>query len=247
MADGAQPAAASETDCGALLASLREAGAARLDPLRWHYLERLHARALAQPAAVQRVLQGRLALALADYRQRLDLARQKPGADSAGSAQLPLQPAPDKSAMQSGAAGGTSEDPAVTTGSALGALLRALAQQAAGHGAADLPEPAGGRSELKSVSQFRNTWSKLSADKQLSQALDQAPKNAGPINSHMLVLRSLALMREASPDYLNRFISYADTLLCLEQAGQERAAAKAAKPAEAGAAGSKPKARRSRA
>jgi hypothetical protein len=60
----------------------------------------------------------------------------------------------------------------------------------------------------------------------------------------MLVLRSLALMREASPDYLNRFISYADTLLCLEQAGQERAAAK---PAEAGAAGNKPKVRRSRA
>jgi hypothetical protein len=33
----------------------------------------------------------------------------------------------------------------------------------------------------------------------------------------MLVLRSLALMREISPDYLNRFMSYADTLLSLDQ------------------------------
>jgi hypothetical protein len=91
---------------------------------------------------------------------------------------------------------------------------------------------------------FRNTWSKLSADKQLNKALDQAPKNAGPINSHMLVLRSLALMREISPDYLNRFISYADTLVCLEQAEK----AKYAMPKNAAQAQSakKPKARRPR-
>lgn len=71
--------------------------------------------------------------------------------------------------------------------------------------------------ELKSVRNFRNTWSKLSAQKQVCQALGQAPKNAGPINSHMLVLRSLELMRDISPDYLSRFMSYADTLLCLDQ------------------------------
>ena len=70
--------------------------------------------------------------------------------------------------------------------------------------------------------QFRNTWSKLSANKQVTQALDRAPRNAGPINSHMLVLRSLALMRELSPDYLNRFVSYVDTLLCLDQGDKKK-------------------------
>jgi len=30
------------------------------------------------------------------------------------------------------------------------------------------------------------------------------------------------LMRDISPDYLNRFISYADTLLCLDQGGKEK-------------------------
>jgi hypothetical protein len=70
------------------------------------------------------------------------------------------------------------------------------------------------------VRHFRNTWSKLSADRQVAKALGQGPQNAGPINSHRLVLASLALMREISPDYLNRFMCYADALLCLDQSGQ---------------------------
>ena len=52
--------------------------------------------------------------------------------------------------------------------------------------------------------------------KQVNQAMAQAPQNAGPINSHMLVLRSLGKMREASPDYLGRFMVYLDTLLVLD-------------------------------
>jgi hypothetical protein len=73
------------------------------------------------------------------------------------------------------------------------------------------------RPDLKATRYFRETWSKISVDKRVTQALTQAPKNAGPINSHNLVLRSLALMRDISPDYLNQFTSYVDTLLCLDQ------------------------------
>ena len=61
----------------ATLDALRLAGAQQLDPLRWHYLERLQERALAQAPAVQRVLEGRVALALADYQQRMHLAQQQ--------------------------------------------------------------------------------------------------------------------------------------------------------------------------
>jgi DUF2894 family protein len=78
------------------------------------------------------------------------------------------------------------------------------------------------RFELKTIRRFRNTWSKLSADTQVAQVLAQPPKNAGPLNSHMLVLRSLASMRDISPDYLNRFMSYADTLLRLDQCEKEK-------------------------
>jgi hypothetical protein len=40
----------------------------------------------------------------------------------------------------------------------------------------------------------------------------------------MLVLRSLALMRELSPDYLHRLTAYVDTLLCLDQWDQQKQA-----------------------
>jgi hypothetical protein len=76
------------------------------------------------------------------------------------------------------------------------------------------------------VRQFRQTLSQLNIQKQVIQAIAQAPQNAGPINSHMLVLRSLGRMRELSPDYLNRFMGYVDTLLSLEAAGRLKPLAK---------------------
>jgi hypothetical protein len=74
------------------------------------------------------------------------------------------------------------------------------------------------RAESPRIRQFRKQLRQISVQKQVSQAMAQAPQNAGPINSHMLVLRSLSLMRKASPDYLNRFMAYVDTLLWLDVA-----------------------------
>lgn len=78
--------------------------------------------------------------------------------------------------------------------------------------------------ETPRIQQFRKQLSQINVHKQVTQAIAQAPQNAGPINSHMLVLRSLSLMRDISPDYLNRFMGYVDTLLCLEEAGAGKAA-----------------------
>ena len=75
--------------------------------------------------------------------------------------------------------------------------------------------------ELKTVRESRAIWAGMSVDKQLALAMKQAPKNAGPINSHMLVLRSLAMMQEISPEYLNRMVSYVDTLLALDPGEKE--------------------------
>ena len=55
-------------------------------------------------------------------------------------------------------------------------------------------------------------------EQQLAEALAQAPENAGPLNSHLLALQSLKLMRDVSPGYLKRFVSYVDALLWLDQA-----------------------------
>ncbi len=78
-----------------------------------------------------------------------------------------------------------------------------------------------GRPELRSAQAFRETWSRLCAEDEVAQAVQRGPENAGPLNSHMLVLRTLGLMRELSPDYLRRFMAHADSLLWLEQASAQ--------------------------
>jgi len=105
--------------------------------------------------------------------------------------------------------------PAHHTPSPLSALLQDMAVPSAerplspgGHGRMDTPR----------VAQFRQQLGKISVQKQVTQAIAQAPQNAGPINSHMLVLRSLGMMRDLSPDYLNRFMAYVDTLFFLDAA-----------------------------
>jgi hypothetical protein len=171
---------------------LRKAGAEQVDPVCLHYLEALAARADEQKGRVKMLLSEKLAKATAELSDRIAKVGEKAG-------RLDV-----------------AHSPAVQPGTLLAELTRYLVEHT--HEATQQPQTSqiGMRSELKAVRQFRSTWSKLSADKQLNHELDQAPKNAGPINSHMLVLRSLALMREISPDYLNRFISYADTLVYLD-------------------------------
>ena len=88
----------------------------------------------------------------------------------------------------------------------------------------------GPRPELKSVRGFREVWSKIAAIDHMDQAMVRGPENAGPLNPHMLVLRSLALMRQLSPDYLQRFLSHVDSLLWLDQENQKHTPAEA-KPA----------------
>ncbi len=78
-------------------------------------------------------------------------------------------------------------------------------------------------SEMKSVRRFSEVWSRIAAETQVKQAVVRGPENAGPLNSHMLMLRSLTLMQELSTDYLRRFLSEMDTLLWLEQMNQKHA------------------------
>lgn len=70
--------------------------------------------------------------------------------------------------------------------------------------------------ELKSMQLFRESRQKLNSDKLVTQSINDSPDEPGPLNPQMLAIRSLSLMRELSPLYLNRFVSYIETLLWLE-------------------------------
>lgn len=175
------------------LEALRAVGAHHNDPARFHYLEVLARRLHGQPAAVQRLLAHKLDAALASYPQSV-----LPPASPRGNQRL----APAESA--------------------LARLNRTLAPPR--HSAAtDNPFAMESASlpALKSVHQFSKVWSHIAAEQQVVQALHRGPENAGPLNAHKLMLRSLNLMRTLSPDYLRHFMAQMDTLLWLDQASHK--------------------------
>jgi hypothetical protein len=182
-----------EASTQAMLDSWRASGADRLDRLRFCFIEALHRRAAGQTGEARRILDGRLAELIAAYAADLD----RPTATSDAS------------------------DANAPADSALAELLRDIASQQR----TDVGEASDGGSgphrhalpELKILEDVRETWSRVRAEKQLRDALDKVPVNAGPLNSSSLVHRSLLLMREVSPDYLRQLLSYVDALSWLER------------------------------
>ncbi len=72
--------------------------------------------------------------------------------------------------------------------------------------------------ELPSVRRFRRAWVRTHSQDQVTQAVARRPAQAGPLNSHLLVLQLLASLRDLSPDYLRRLLLHVETLQWLEQA-----------------------------
>lgn len=244
MADAPPP------DAAARINGLRAQGAHRLDPVRFHYLETLAGRLEALDAAVRRVLEARLENALATYATDFEQAKADAHAAMAQlSADHPETAAELQEKFDAGdfrglreAAAKRKENPPPDSSAApssLAELTRYLAAQFPEHGAGSLDERFGSPVELKTIRRFRDTWTRLSVEKQLSRAIEQGPANAGPLNSHRLVLRALGLMRDLSPAYLGRFMSYVDALLWLDQGDGDpkpvqKSAAENDKPRKAG-------------
>jgi hypothetical protein len=80
-----------------------------------------------------------------------------------------------------------------------------------------LPRPSG-TSEMGSVTRFRRSWANGRAQERVAAATTRKPPNAGPLNSHMLVLQSLDMMQALPGDYLRRFLTHIETLQWLETA-----------------------------
>jgi hypothetical protein len=213
-ADGTcHTAVADASDTAAAIAALRDRGRHQADPVRFRFIEALARRAEGQPAAVRRLLDAKLGHALDDY-----LARYHDGHGNDAPHRAPQpRPAP--------AAGPLAE------------LVQALARTPAGPVAATAPRTGTGSGsdprhpasrgqpttaatpELQALDYFRHTWARLAVHRSLNQSRAKTPKNAGPLNSHRLVLRGLEVMREVSPAYLNRFVTYVDALLVLDGMG----------------------------
>ena len=90
--------------------------------------------------------------------------------------------------------------------------------------------------ELKAVRDYRSTWSRLSVEQRVNQALARVPPNAGPLNTQRLVHQALTALRDASPAYLHRLVTQVEALLWLERVGQQGGPA----PKKAGAVPQRP-------
>lgn len=179
------------------LQALQAANAPRLDPVNWHYLHTLSDRFATQTPTVQTALRPKL-------EQLLDQIEQAVAQPDLSASRAEPSPSP----------------------SALSLLLAEMGMPAAlATQAQPAPQTLNAAKDSPRVQQFRKQLRTLSVQKQVRTALSKAPQNAGPINSHMLVLRALGMMRELSPDYLQRFMTYVDTLILLENAVQGKKAA----------------------
>ncbi|WP_181372961.1 DUF2894 domain-containing protein [Massilia glaciei] len=234
MRDVAVPALDSEqtvpqSRLDALLASMRSQGGERFDAAGWHYLDTLARRAEVHEGSVRRMLEAKLERAAASFAERFAQARAAAAELLATTCEKHPQAADElqrlfaasdfKGLRYFRATLDAREQCAALTGlvSQLEPALAGGPGHPPAHQATSRTTVAGSPNlELKTVRESRATWARMSVDKQLSLAIQQAPKNAGPINSHMLILRSLAMMQEISPDYLGRFVSYVDALLLLD-------------------------------
>lgn len=235
MTEVAPAAKRPQIDSSAAIEALRARGAARFDPVRFRFIEALARRAVVHRDAATRVLESRLISALADFSKLLDRAATENIATLArATAQFPDAADALKKYCDAGDFGGLQRMIARLAAqrgeSPLAGLLAHIGRHSPDSidaGAAQSALTAGTpRCELKAMAYFRNTWSKLSVDRQLSRSLAQAPANAGPLNSEFLLLQALTTMRDISPEYLRQFMTYADTLLWLDQAESGRSPAR---------------------
>ncbi|WP_430392171.1 DUF2894 domain-containing protein [Dyella sp. 20L07] len=198
----------------AMLAAWREQHADRIHPIRFHFMEALERRAAAHDGEARRLLDDKLLRLLDAYAKDVDRAVAR--ADVSG--------------------GAITAD--VITRSALGTLADDIAHCAATRsGKRETPITPSQPSpfpELEVLDDFKKIWSKIRIDSQLRQTLEQVPSNAGPLNSGSLVHRSITLMRELSPGYLQHFLTYVDALSGIEQMNASVTAPSKDAPRQAG-------------
>jgi len=77
--------------------------------------------------------------------------------------------------------------------------------------------------ELQAYIALRASKKKFETDKLVDAIINDHPEVLGPLNPQLLLIRSLQSMRELSPHYLSRFVSYIDTLVRLEEAEMKAA------------------------
>jgi hypothetical protein len=222
------------------LAQLQANGAQGFDPVGFQYLAAMTRRALALPEPAATLVADKARTALHRFHSDFHRARERAEDDlerlaaaepAAREALQGLLQSGDFRGLRRAAArlqgAGNAASPVELTRllaadpaaqSAPGTLASAMAEQEQGTlGQAGGGTPAA-RAELKSFAPLRETLAAVATNRMLEREQGRKPADSGPLNPQMLALRSLESMRELSPAYLGRFVSYLDALFWLEKA-----------------------------
>lgn len=194
------------------LTALKTAGA-QTDPVKLRYIESLLQRAEQRQASVARILEDKARQAMTDYRQGMQQRRvETPQPTDRNNALR------DLNLLLADLHQGDEDPRAAPLEAALRQQELDLAVSMAEQTTPGAGVASGQREELKAARRFHSAMVQLNADKVVQQAIAAVPEEAGPLNPQRLATRSLATMRDLSPHYLSRFVSYIDTLFWLEQA-----------------------------
>jgi hypothetical protein len=185
------------TDARTTLDEWRASGADRHDPVRFRFIEALERRAAEQSGDARRLLDERLSRLIEAYADQVERSAQRTiDASAEATAHTPLR-------------------------GRLAELVDLLESRSPANGKSTQADSRVSRrdrgADFEALEYFLEVWSKVNVESQLRQSLEQVPDNAGPLNSESLVHRSLALMREVSPGYLQQFLSYVEALSSLER------------------------------
>lgn len=203
----------------AWLTALRAQGAAGWNPIRFAFIEALARRTLAHHGNTRRQLNTRLAEALQGYESGWQRAQVH--ADevlSATVSQFPQARAELKRLQAAGDVAGLQRLAHRLSHPSRPSPLSDLLHLPVPSSSQTAPGPGAPFVELSTSQYFRSTWLRLSMDQRLNRSALKVPPQAGPLNSQVLALRSLQVMRELSPAYLQCFMAYLDTLLWLDHA-----------------------------
>jgi len=230
-----------------LIALLIEKGDHLFDPVRFRYIESMSQRALQQRASVSLILEQKLKQTISSYQENLSAAReQAQTVVNQNATQYPEASKQLKLLFQNCDFAGvnaladkldrsrsrnllselikqlllesTDQDDKLSESSFSDLLQQQEKELTNGLHENELRSNSI-KKELKSVRLFRESQEQLNSDKLVRQAIKEGPENPGPINPHMLAIRSLSTMQRLSPHYLKRFVSYIDTIFWLEEAG----------------------------
>ncbi len=193
-----------------LIEELRRCGADQLDPVRFRYLDALAQRLAANGLQHTRHWQ-KLVQAVSEFQAKCELANQATQHDQ------PRQFSPLAALLA--VLNQAPEVPATDPRSEL--EQRVFGEAAEDSGTAHHPASNGRLQPLKAMARVKADYGAQALQDRIRHAIEQIPKDAGPMNAHRLVSRAIAEMQRLSPEYLNRFANYTDTLMALERLGKK--------------------------